>query len=165
MDFRLHVHVKKIVTGNLFGVGEPVINNVFLLYIIHYWTDCIIDKNQKNPEIVKFIRPTAALEIIVKLTKWRSVVAKYCKVQKYKLANFVYFCILLYYAQKTDTTIEKTVLIFRMLCKSIQNLQTLQGHFQILQHFATKLCTSIIRMLFYAMVRNFTFSIFLTFCI
>ena len=43
---------------------------------------------------------------------------------------------------------------FRMQYKSIQNLQTLQGHiFRILQHFATKLCNfTHFSMLFLAVV-------------
>ena len=56
------------------------------------------------------------------------------------------FCILLYYVEKIDS-----------------GIQILQGHiFHILQHFATKLCNfTKFRMVFNAMVMNFTISIFL----
>ena len=125
------------------------------------WTNCIIDKIFKNVEIVKFI--TTALKSVLKLVKLQSLVAKCCKMQKIQVCKIRKFCILLYYARKTDTTIEKTVSIFRPKYKSIQNLQTLQGHiFHILQHFATKLCGfTKFRMLFNAVVMNFTISKFL----
>ena len=71
------------------------------------WADCIIDKIFKNIEIVKFI--TTALKSIVKLVKLQSLVAKCCKMQKIQPCKF---CILLYYARKLDTTIEKTVSSF-----------------------------------------------------
>ena len=125
------------------------------------WTNCIIDKILKNIEIVKFI--TTALKSILNLVKLQSLVAKCCKMQKIEACKICKFCILLYYARKTDTTIEKTVSIFRTQYKRIQNLQTLQGHiFHILPHFATKHCNfTKFRMLVNAVVMNFTISIFL----
>ena len=48
----------------------------------------------KKIYIGKFV--TAALKSILKLVKLQSLVAKYCKSEKYnpvKFANFVYFCI------------------------------------------------------------------------
>ena len=119
------------------------------------------DKIFENIEIVKFI--TTALKRILKLVKSQSLVAKCCKMQKIQACKICKFCILLYYARKTDTTIEKTVSIFRTQYKSIQNLPTLQDHiFHILQHFATKLCNfTKFRMLFNAVVMIFTILIFL----
>ena len=74
------------------------------------WTDCIIGKIFQNIEILKSI--TTALKSILKLVKLQSLVAKCCKMQKKKACKICKLCILLYYARKTDTTIEKTVSIF-----------------------------------------------------
>ena len=76
-----------------------------------HWTDCIINKIFKNIEIVKFI--TTAFKSVLKLVKLQSLVAKCCKMQKIQACKVCKFCILLYYMRKTDTTIEKTVTIFR----------------------------------------------------
>ena len=75
------------------------------------WTNCNIDKILKNIELVKFI--TTALKSVLNLVKLQSLVAKYCKMQKIQAYKVCKFCILLYYARKTDTTIEKTASIFR----------------------------------------------------
>ena len=74
------------------------------------WTDCIIEKIFENIRIVKFI--TTALKSVLKLVKLQSLVAKYCKMQKLQACKIRQFCILLYYARKTDTNIEKTVSTF-----------------------------------------------------
>ena len=71
----------------------------------------IIDRVFKNIEIVKFI--TTALKSVLKLVKLQSLVAKCCKMQKIQTYKICKFCVLLHYARKTDTTIEKTVSIFR----------------------------------------------------
>ena len=71
----------------------------------------IIDRIFKNIEIVKFI--TTALKSVLKLVKLQSLVAKCCKMQKIQTCKICKFCVLLHYARKTDTTIEKTVSIFR----------------------------------------------------
>ena len=90
----------------------------FIVYILKIfclltmqWTDCIIDKIFKNIELVKFI--TTVLKSILNLVKLQSLVAKCCKMQKIQACKVCKFCILLYYARNTDTTIEKTVSIFR----------------------------------------------------
>ena len=64
----------------------------------------------KKVEIGKFI--TTALKIILKLVKLKSLVAKRCKMWKLQAYEDCKFCIFLYYAQKIDTNIEKTVSIF-----------------------------------------------------
>ena len=74
------------------------------------WTDSIIDKIFENIIIVKFI--TTALKRVLNLVKLQSLVAKYCKMQKLQACKIRQFCILLYYARKTDTTIENAVSIF-----------------------------------------------------
>ena len=53
--------------------------------------DCIMGKILKKVEIGKFI--TTALKNILKLVKWKSLVAKCGKCKPVKIENFVYFCI------------------------------------------------------------------------
>ena len=131
---RFHCTIVKIEISILYHV---IVNS--------QWTDCIIDKIFKNVEIVKFI--TTALKSVLKLVKLQSLVAKCCKMQKIqpvKFANFVYFCI----------TRGKLIPLSRKRYQfSPRNTKVYK---------ICKLCSSTkFRMLFNAVVMNFTISKFL----
>jgi hypothetical protein len=84
---------------------------------------------------------TTTRKSILKLVKLQSLVAKCCKMRKIQPYKFLKFCINTFVLRAELATI----FVCSIQIKSIQNLRTLQGYiFSILQHFATKLCNSIL---------------------